>query len=876
MEKLKNFIKKNWFYIIALLLPWAIALIHSLIADTWVTGNGNFAMGDLQAQIIPICYEFWDKVHSGESLMFTWHVADGCDFNALLGYLVSPFTLIMLLFPRTSIPDFMQFTMIMKWSLTAFTMVYFFYHTKHNTLKYHKKVVSLFLGLAYALGNAVVSYILYVQFMDVLVCFPILLLLVEKMVEEKKWKLYYLMLTFCIMSNTYISFQVCIFLVIWYFMQIDRETEEKRKKFFLFAGVSVFSAITTISGVLIGLALSSGRVANQDASRLEYMKKGLISISDFIKQLFIFEPIIEANKNTPNIYFSVLAVLLVMLFPFIKIMKKKKGYMLVIAVLLAASFFSGALSLIWHLFNVPNGVYHRFMYLFIFYMVFMVLYVLKQLEDIHIQHVIVVGVIAVAAFIYTFFNIEVFGSILIYLVSALLIAFYIILLVLYCKKSITYKNMLLVIAICGILELTVNTGVSFSMYDADLYFGENGFMDMGCYLVEQADLAAGERVVTSNPTSDLGLMTSQNSDAGFMSSINVNNKTLHEKLGMGSNSRVEFLSRGASPLVNLIFNVRYGLGESEMLFSDAKLVAKDNFLQLYRLERLAGLGYMVEDTITEWDYKDKNCFQFQNDFVEKAVRGQEIFHTVDTEGISCQDVFGKVYEKEEQFGDSGVYVYNIENQYGNEFDSLQIDFTAKEDMDLYMYFWTEHNYNLKIFIDGQVKHEDIRPFLQSTYHIGDVKKGQRIAICAVPAQDFLVGDITNLMFTFGQFDEEAYAGSYEKLSRNVYDIEIEESDYIKGSIQAEKDGIMMTSIPAEKGFTVYVDEEETKIEVIGDALIGVPLKAGKHIVEFRYETPYLIAARSISVGVFAVFLLICLYDNRKNKKRKAESVQSME
>lgn len=866
MKKTKSFIKKNWFYLIALVLPWAIALIHSLIADTWVTGNGNFAMGDLQAQIIPICYELWDKIHSGESLMYTWHIADGCDFNALMGYLISPFTLVMLLFPRNCIPDFMQFTMIMKWSLTAFSMVYFFYHTKHNTLKQHKKAVSLFLGLSYALGNAVVSYILYVQFMDVLICFPYLLLMIEKMMEEKKWKLYYLLLTFCIISNTYISFQVCIFLVIWFFMQMDAGTEEKLKKFFLFAGTSVLSAVTTASGLLTGIILSMGRVTDSgNSDKMDYIKEAVITASDFIKQLFVFEPIIEANNRTPNIYFSVFAVLLVLFFPFIKLGRKKKAYMLLVAVLLIASFFSGALSLVWHLFNIPNGVYHRFMYLFVFFMVFMLLYVLEGLEDIRIRHVVIVSVLLIAACLYTFFNIETYDSPLIYLATALLIVFYIILMVLYCRKSITYSNMLLVIAICGILELTANAGSSFKMYDAELYFGENGFMDAGCDLVEKAELAAGERIVTSNPTSDLGLMSSQNSDAGFMSSINVDNKTLHEKLGMGSNSRVEFLSRGASPLVNLIFNVRYGLGESEMLFSDAELVTKDYFLQLYRLKRLAGLGYMVDDTITEWSYEDKNCFQFQNDFVEKAVGGEDIFYTVDTEDISCQNIFGKIYDRDEHYIDSGVYAYNIENQYGNEFDSLQIDFTAKEDMDLYMYFWSENNYNLKIFIDEQVKHEDIRPFLQSTYHIGEVKKGQKIAICAVPAQNFSVGDITTLMFTFGKFDEEAYAEAYEKLSKNVYDIEVEEADYIKGSIQADKDGIMMTSIQAVDGFTVYVDGKETEYEVIGGAMIGVWLKAGMHTVEFRYQTPYRALGIGISGCAFLVFLLICLVDWRKKK-----------
>lgn len=878
MDKLKKFIQQNWFYLVALILPCAIALIRSFVLDTWVTGNGNFATGDMQAQIIPICYELWDKVHSGDSFMYTWHIADGCDFHALSGYLFSPFTIIMLLFPRKCIPDFMQVTMIVKWSLAAFTMVYFFYHTKHNTLSCHKKAVSLFLGLAYALSNAVVSLILYVQFMDVLICFPLLLLLVEKLVDEKKWRMYYLLLTFCIVSNSYISFQICIFLVLWFFMQMNKETTEKWQKFCLFAGVSVLSAITTAAGLLTELLMAKTRFVSEVGSdgKLEYANEWLISAADFIKQLFIFEPIREANSRTPNIYLSVFIVLLVLLFPFIRLGRKRKAYILFIAVFLIASFFVGALSLVWHLFNVPNGLYHRFMYLFVFFMVFMVLCVLRQLEDIDWKPVTVAAVVMIAAYVYALVNVENSDSVAIYLATALLMAFYTLLMILYCRKSITYKNMLLVIAICGTLELTVNLAFSFRMYDAPLYFGENGFMDTACEMIEQADMEAGERIVTSNPTSNLGLMMAQNSDAGFMSSINTDNKTLHERLGMGSNSQVEFLSRGASPLVNLIFNTRYGLGESEMLFSDTELIDHDEFLQFYRMKRLAGLGYMVNSTIADWNDEDKNCFQFQNDFVNKAVGGEDVFLPVDTKDLGCHNLFGQAYEENEEYIEGGAYLYEIENQYGNEYDSLQLDFTAKEDMDLYMYFWTKDNYDVKIFIDGEVKHEDIRPFLHSTYHIGDVREGQSVVVCLVPAQNFDIGKQSSFMMIFGQFDEEAYAPSYEKLSKNVYDIEIEESDYIKGTIQTEEDGIMMTSIQAVDGFTVYVDGEETEYEVIGGAMIGVPLQAGGHTVEFRYRTPYLALGRGISGSAFAVFLLLCIYDSRKKKNKTIIPVEDAE
>ena len=374
------FFKDKWFYFAALLIPWIIGLVHSYIADTWVTGHGNIASGDLQGQIIPIAYELWDKVHSGASFAYTWHIADGVNFGSLAYYLNSPFTLIMLILPRHMIPDYMQFTMMAKWSLTAFSMVFFFYNTRYNTLIKYKRTVSLFLGLSYALGTGIMSFITYVQFMDTLICFPFLLLLLEKMVFEKKWKLYFLVLLCTIYFNSYLAYQICIFLALWYVMLLFDTEEERLKKFFIFAGISILSAATMFGRILEGLRLSSGRLSeNIVDDKSAYLSGALISVKDFVEHLFMCESIEPASSYSPNIYITVTAAFLVLLFPMIKIKLNKKIYMIMITVLLIASFFSGHLSLVWHLFNKPNGVYHRFMYLFAFYMLFLLLQVLTHL-----------------------------------------------------------------------------------------------------------------------------------------------------------------------------------------------------------------------------------------------------------------------------------------------------------------------------------------------------------------------------------------------------------------------------------------------------------------------------------------------------------------
>lgn len=867
-----NFFKDKWFYFVALILPWVIGLTHSYVSDTWVTGHGNIASGDLQAQIIPIAYEYWDKVHSGEDTSFTWHIADGVNAGSLYGYINSPFTKIMLLLPRNTIPDFMQFAMMAKWSLIAFSMVFFFYHTRYNTLKNNKRAVSLFLGLAYALGNGIMSFVTFVQFTDALICFPFLLLLLEKMAFEKKWRLYFLVLLCTIRLNTYIAFQICLFLILWFIMLLFDTEKERVRKFLLFAGVSGLAAAATIGGILGGLSLASGRLSENAASdNSSYLSGALISLNDFVQHLFMCEQIEPAVSYSPNIYFTVTAAFLVLLFPMVKIQLKKKIYMIFVAIILTASFFSGQLSMVWHIFNKPNGVYHRFMYLFVFYMLFLLLHVLSNMEDIKMTGVAIATVIALGLFVYTFFSITKFESYLTYIGTVMIIAFMAIIMVLLIRKSILIKNALYIIIICGFAELILSSFQAFSYYEEGLYYGKGGYIDQECELLSHAEPNPGERVAAASPTPNIGMITGQDSDSVFMSSINTANKYLHERLGMASNSSVEFDLRGASPLINLIYNIRYGHGESEMVFSDAVLENKSEFYGLYRMERLAGLGYMVDETIRDWNIEDNNCFQVQNDFVKKAVGGDVIFSPVNPD-ITCSDFAGNTYSYNEELIPNGLYEYVIENPIGNEYDARSFEINIDEDMDLYMFYWSPNYLNIYIFIDGDLKHADVRSFAQSTYHIGNVKKGQRVVVCTgVTGKTAYSDDSYRMDFMFGKFNESAYSDSYAALSKNVYNIEEKSSVYIKGNIHADESGIMMTSVPADDNFNVYVDGEKKEYEVIGGALIGVPLENGDHTVEFKYGE-----AGGTDIGtivkwiVYAVYFVLCAYsiinENRKGKE----------
>lgn len=861
MERTKEFLRQNWFYIVAFTVPWIVMVVHSLIMDTWLTGNGSLLTGDMSIQLVPFYHELWNRVHAGDFSDFTWTIAGGIDFQAVLSYLISPFSLLVLMVPQSWIADTVQFIMILKWALTAVSMVYFFYHTRFNTLREHKRAVSLFLGLVFALSNGMVNYMLYIQFMDVMICFPFLLLLIEKMVDEKRWKLYYVVLVFCMFSNTYIAYQLCLFLILWFFMQFTRRPKVKFKKFMLFAGSSVLAAVTSVSAILSILVLSQKRLesANSVADQ-DYMSKILVSLTDYIKQLFVFADIAETSSMIPNVYCTVMVLTLALLFVFVKMRKRDKCYMSFVALFMTASIVVGIISYVWHLFNVPNSVYHRFINYYTFALLFLVLQVIIHLKDIRIWHVIVVGAVEIGAFVYTFFSLEQYEDFLTYLVTALCVVLYLMLLIFYCKNSIKYKNMIMVIVVFGLLEASANAYNAFGMYDAASYDFESEINEV----IEKAELAPGEKMTISNASSNMFTNSGKASVSGFVSGMNGSNRRLYDRLGMPYNGSVEYTVKGASPVLNLFFNLRYGVSDSAMEYSDAELVEEGTYMDLYRINRLAGLGYMVQDDILDWNIYGGHCFEVQNSYLEKAVRGEAVFTTVTPE-IECQNAYYIPIERNSELENDGSYVYEYTTLTGDVRDSIQASFEVEEDMDLYLFEYSAWADKVAVFIDGEQESSDTSGHIQNTIHVGNVKKGQKVTIVIYPRRDGEIGIKKSFLLRFAKFDEEAYQKSYEKLSKNVYEISEMESDYIKGSIHVDEAGIMMTSIQALEGFTVLVDGVESGYFVVGGAMIGVPLEEGDHTIEFIYDTPYRMLGIMVSATGVVIFLILCLAGSKRKK-----------
>lgn len=852
MKKFKNY----GCYIIPFLIPWLLIVVHSIVRGSWLTGQGSLLNGDTGLQLYPLLVELWNKVHSGESLFFSWNAGNGIDFYLnMIYYLISPLNIIILLVPKSCILNAAQFVMVLKWSLMGVSVTYYFLHTRYNKLQECKVLFSSVLGVAFSLSSAVLILFGYFNWGDVVILFPFVLLALERLMDDGKWKMYYILLSVSMVCNFYMAYQVCIFLVIWFLIHCNRNVDKFAKKIVSFIGSSLLAAVTS---AMIILPAVMGAANRYHGRKLSVWINNLYNIGE---KIFLFnEGLVDWQSFKPNIYFSIGFFICVILFFTTKMKLYKKAKISLAWLFMMVSLFSGALTVFWHGFSTPNGVYHRYLYLLIFLMLYMVMETITNLQSISKWKLLVTFILELGYMIICFLHISELNSAYGYLITFLLIVLYNLLLFFFLKGSIKYQNIIVCISVLVLLELGANAFYELKEYNIKKW-DDFTLNHEAAVLSKKITLKDGERVSMAEASANMGLVLDVPSTNQFTSYSFDKMVDLYNKLGLEFNDSFGVLS-GSSPLTNLLFNIKYGISIDEIDFSDSTIVEQSGTSCLYKINRLAGMGYMTNDSIADWDVDNLQNFDLQNDFVKKATNSQDIFETIEPDAEFTNGTL--VYKEKDEGLKDNYFLYDYISITESDTEYTVFSFTVDENMDLYMDVFSQLPMNNLIYVDGELIHQDQAVQYQGYYHIGQVKKGQKIYIYSTHSMG--VGEEAVLWFRFAKFNEENYAKAYEKLSKNVYNIDNMDSTYVSGTIHADEDGIMMTSVPAMKGFTVLVDGKAVSTKTIGNAFIGVPLSKGDHKVEFKYMTPYFKQGALISLFGVAVFVVLCIYDNRRKKK----------
>lgn len=119
---------------------------------------------------------------------------------------------------------------------------------------------------------------------------------------------------------------------------------------------------------------------------------------------------------------------------------------------------------------------------------------------------------------------------------------------------------------------------------------------------------------------------------------------------------------------------------------------------------------------------------------------------------------------------------------------------------------------------------------------------------------------------YGQSMEmyDTYAAA---LSENALENASAENNHVSGRISLDRDNLLVLSIPFEKGWTAYVDGEETEIFCANLMYTGMYLKAGDHEIKLVYERPGLKKGVCVSFGSLLLFLALVMWQQMRKKKK---------
>ena len=409
--------KKTFNYtILGFVIPFFTMLIFMILNKAHPFGNKSLLYSDGFHQYYPFFKEFRRALLSGDSLLYSWNVGMGVDYLGLISYyLASPLNLLSVLVPESMLLAY--FSLLTPIRL-GFAGLFFSVFLK-NVFKKNDISVPLF-GSFYALCAWALGYSWNVMWLDTFALLPLVALGTYRLLKEKQFFLYTISLFLSVLTNYYIGFFTCIFVLLTFICyQICRWNGFKKLLddllriglcSLLAIGMTAFLSVSTLAALKTtqssineypktfqlnivdaekykddihnnwSLAKEASKTKSH-AQAISYgwksVKAATISIFDGMKQV-AGHSVGGTSVNfkeadaLPNIYCGVITLILSVLFlTCSQIRIRDRVCCVLMLMFLSTSFIVRQLDYIWHGFHFTNMIPYRFSFLYSFVMLYM-------------------------------------------------------------------------------------------------------------------------------------------------------------------------------------------------------------------------------------------------------------------------------------------------------------------------------------------------------------------------------------------------------------------------------------------------------------------------------------------------------------------------
>ena len=211
-SKINLFYKNNKYVLFSGLSALFIIMIVYFCYSIIPFGDKIIYRMDLYHQYGPLFSELYNRLTSGESLLYSWNSGLGSSFiGNFFNYLSSPISFIVLLFGHENTFEAVAAMIAIKAVLSSMAITYYL---KKSQKSDGPQLIAF--GVAYAFSAYFIAYYWNVMWIDSMYLLPLIALGIEKIINQGKCANYIIFLSLAIYSNYYIGFMLCIFSCLYF------------------------------------------------------------------------------------------------------------------------------------------------------------------------------------------------------------------------------------------------------------------------------------------------------------------------------------------------------------------------------------------------------------------------------------------------------------------------------------------------------------------------------------------------------------------------------------------------------------------------------------------------------------------------------------
>ena len=826
---MKKNLKKYLPEILTFIVPILIMLISCIVNKTYPFGKEILPKYDGYYQYAGFTSYYKNVLLGNESLFYSFKGLLGYNFYATsIYYMFNPTNLFCIFSTSENILEYYTFIILLRIGLSGFTMCkYLKYKFKNQSnLRY------IIFSISYALMAYNVCYFFNYMYFDTVVLFPIVILGLDKLIYERKNRLYIISLTLSIISNFYIGYMVCIFSLLYFIYNIVIYKLDRNiiKDFIISSLLSGFMCMIII--IPEANELLKGKALLYTSNKTEYFKFNMNFLNIFYKFLPGSTSNYDLKYGMVNIYVSLFVIILVIKYFFNKkISKKERITTLIFILFFLFSISFNLLDFAWQLFQRPIWYPNRYIFTFSF---FLITIAMKEITNITYKTNIKENLIIIISFIlltlYSIISLKIHNDnlkIISYILGIILILQY--------TFFLNNKNAKYLLVMLFFIEVTTNAiftlkimgkTTTMTQYKTNEEINEKAVKHIK--EIENKDNNFYRMELSTSTVHNSPSLLNYNGINHFNSVKNAKTLNFLNKFNyqVTDDTSVEF--NNYNPYLTSLLGIKYINGSKDEMYYEN--VYNENPYMYLNKDALS-LGYMIYNKkFKESNSSYQNTENLINSMLNTDIKRYKVIDNFNGEDTEIKEIDNKKYV----ISKTSIKI-EMEDKASNSMfliPSRNITFVA----------------NYSIFInDDEIKDAVIK---QSPIF---VNKGDTYKI--IIKSNLSKTELNSLKWY--QIDYDKYIETINELKKNEFNItKYNKDNHIEGNIDVNNDkNVLLLTIPYDKGWNIYVDDNKVNYDICFDSFICLDLDKGKHNIKMNYVPSGFIVGLIISSLAFIVTII---------------------